>query len=129
MEGEAGNRKEVEDLFGKALPSMPSLPLWSTYLDHIRRYFNITTDKTGTASQVTHAAYEAVLDAVGIDKDSGKLWQDYIQFIKSGAGVVGGSTWQDQQKMDLLPKDLPASHLHSPHKPSRLSGRNTAILR
>jgi cleavage stimulation factor subunit 3 len=53
---------------------------------------------------VNHQAYEAVLDAIGIDKESGKIWQDYIQFIKSGPGIVGGSTWQDQQKMDLLRK-------------------------
>ena len=53
---------------------------------------------------MNHSAYEAVIEAVGIDKDAGKLWQDYIQFIKSGPGVLGGTHWQDQQKMDLLRK-------------------------
>ena len=45
-----------------------------------------------------------MLDAVGIDKDSGNLWQDYIHFIKSGPGIVGQQDWQGQQKMDLLRK-------------------------
>ena len=37
-----------------------------------------------------------------MDKDSGKLWQDYIDFIKTGPGVIGGSDWQDKSKMDAL---------------------------
>ena len=100
-----GNKTGVEQIFNRALKKIPDLALWRTYLDHIRRYYNISQDKSGTtASQINHAAYEAVLDAVGIDKDSGKLWQDYIEFIKSGPGVIGQSDWQAQSKMDLLRK-------------------------
>ena len=83
---------------------IPHLQLWRLYLDHIRRYFNIAVDKSGTASQTNHAAYDAVLDAVGIDKDAGTLWQDFIAFIKSGPGVLGEKDWQSQSKMDLLRK-------------------------
>jgi len=104
LETEAGNRQRVEQMFQKTLGQLVSLPLWSAYLNHIRRYYNITVDKSTKASQVNHAAYEAVLEAVGIDKEAGTLWQDYIQFIKSGPGIVGGTTWQDGQKMDLLRK-------------------------
>ena len=103
-ESESGNRAAVEAIFTRTLEKLPSLPFWVVYLDHIRRYYNISTDKGGSASQITHQAYEAVLKAVGIDKDSGKLWQDYIHFIRSGPGNLGGSNWQDQQKMDLLRK-------------------------
>ena len=81
---------------------MPSLKTWSLYLNHVRRYFNIQVDRTGKASQTVHAAYQAVLDHVGGDPDSGNLWIDYIAFVKSGPGVVGGSSWQDGQKMDVL---------------------------
>jgi cleavage stimulation factor subunit 3 len=104
MENEAQNRAGVEAIFNKTLADLPSLQLWQTYLDHIRRYYNVTTDQSQQASQINHAAYNAVLDAVGIDKDSGKLWQDFLQFIKSTPGAVGGSNWQDQQKMDVLRK-------------------------
>lgn len=41
---------------------------------------------------------------MGMDKDSGNIWTDYVDFIRSGPGTVGGSGWQDQQKMDLLRK-------------------------
>ena len=39
-----------------------------------------------------------------MDKDSGRIWQDFVQFIRNGPGTIGGSGWQDQQKMDLLRK-------------------------
>ncbi|MCJ1394742.1 mRNA 3'-end-processing protein rna14 [Xylographa bjoerkii] len=104
LENEAQNRHGVEAIFGKTLQDNPSLQLWTAYLDHIRRYFSIASDKVGNAGQINHQAYEAVIAAVGIDKDAGKLWQDYIQFIKTSPGVLGGNNWQDQQKMDLLRK-------------------------
>ncbi|MCJ1378086.1 mRNA 3'-end-processing protein rna14 [Xylographa soralifera] len=89
LENEAQNRHGVEAIFGKTLQDSPSLQLWTAYLDHIRRYFSIASDKVGNAGQINHQAYEAVIAAVGIDKD---------------AGVLGGNNWQDQQKMDLLRK-------------------------
>lgn len=104
MENEAQNRNGVETIFSKTLLQIPNLQLWSAYLDHIRRHHNITIDPTGSARKVVHQAYELALNSIGMDKDSGNLWQDFIQFIKSGPGVVGGSNWQDQQKMDVLRK-------------------------
>jgi cleavage stimulation factor subunit 3 len=37
-----------------------------------------------------------------MDKDSGHLWQDYINFLKTGPGTVGGTGWQDGAKVDTL---------------------------
>jgi cleavage stimulation factor subunit 3 len=48
--------------------------------------------------------YEFVLDQIGIDTNSGPVWQGYLEFIKSDAGVIGGNNWQDRQKVDLLRK-------------------------
>ena len=104
LESEANNRAGVEAIFQKTLKDIPHLQLWRTYLDHIQRYFNINLDKSGTASQTVHAAYNAVLEAVGIDKDAGNLWQDFISFIKSGPGVLGQQDWKSQSKMDHLRK-------------------------
>lgn len=104
MENEANNRHGTDTVLGKSLMQVPSLPLWSLYLDHVRRHNNVTTDASGTARQTIHQAYELALRQVGLDKDSGRMWQDYILFIKSGPGIIGGSNWQDQQKMDLLRK-------------------------
>ena len=81
----------------------PNVGLWTKYLDYIRRR-NDLSDSTGQARQVVSQAYEFVIDNIGLDKDSGRIWGDYIQFIKYGPGVVGGNQWQDQQKMDQLRK-------------------------
>jgi cleavage stimulation factor subunit 3 len=64
----------------------------------------MTNDAEGTARKVVMQAYEFVLSNIGMDPQSGKIWQDYIQFIRSSPGTVGGSSWQDQHKMDQLRK-------------------------
>ncbi|KAH7055493.1 hypothetical protein B0J12DRAFT_775839 [Macrophomina phaseolina] len=104
MELQANNFYGVERIFEQSLLQVPHVELWSTYLTYIRRRNNLTTDATGNARQTVSMAYDFVLQNVGMDKDAGQLWQDYIEFIESGPGNVGGSTWQDQQKMDLLRK-------------------------
>jgi len=103
MELSLNNFMPAEAIFGKCLLGNPSVNLWTKYLDYIRRR-NDLNDSTGQARQTVSQAYEFVLDNIGLDKDSGKIWADYIQFIKVGPGTVGGSGWQDQQKMDQLRK-------------------------
>jgi cleavage stimulation factor subunit 3 len=83
---------------------VPNIRLWTTYLDYIRRRNDLTSDVTGQARRTVTQSYEFVIDNIGHDKDSGQIWQDYIQFIKSAPGNIGGSNWQDQQKMDQLRK-------------------------
>ena len=94
----------VEQIFNKVLLQIPHLALWSLYLDYVRRRNNLTTDTTGQARTVLVQAYDTVLQHVGVDKDSGRIWHDYVQFLRAGPGNVGGSNWQDQQKMDQLRK-------------------------
>lgn len=104
MEADLGNMSNVERIFQRILFSLPNLHLWSTYLSHVRRLNDINTDPSGHKRQVVTQAFELVLDHIGMDKDSGYIWQDYIQLLKSKPGNVGGSTWQEQQKMDQLRK-------------------------
>ena len=59
---------------------------------------------SGSCTSAQRHRDEFVLDQVGIDKDSGPIWRDYVGFVKSGPGTAGGSGWQDAQKMDLLRK-------------------------
>lgn len=94
----------VEHVFSKCLLTVPNVELWSSYLDYIRRRNNTTNDPTGKARAVVSQAYEFVLNNIGMDKESGRIWQDHIAFIKSAPGTVGGTTWMDQQKMDTLRK-------------------------
>lgn len=103
MELELENFAAAEALFGKSLTKVVSVPLWLVYLDYVRRRNNLN-DVGSEARTVVSRAYEFVLDNIGIDKESGGIWQDYVQFIRSGPGTIGGSGWQDQQKMDQLRK-------------------------
>ena len=104
MENEAEEKNRMETIFSKSLMQLPNLQLWSLYLDHVRRHHNTTLDPSGKAREIIHQCYELALSQIGLDKEAGRLWQDYVAFIKQGPGILGGSGWQDQQKMDLLRK-------------------------
>ncbi|KAK3951375.1 hypothetical protein QBC32DRAFT_215091 [Pseudoneurospora amorphoporcata] len=93
----------AEAIFGTCLMTTPNVNLWTRYLDYIRRR-NDLNDSSGKARQTVSQAYDFVIENIGLDKDSGKIWAEYIQFIKFGPGTVGGNQWQDQQKMDQLRK-------------------------
>ncbi|KAK3290695.1 uncharacterized protein B0H64DRAFT_54328 [Chaetomium fimeti] len=103
MELDMNNFPEAELIFNKSLMSTLNVNLWTKYLDYIRRR-NDLNDSSGNARQTVSRAYEFVIDNIGLDKDAGRIWAEYIQFIKFGPGTVGGSQWQDQQKMDQLRK-------------------------
>jgi cleavage stimulation factor subunit 3 len=94
----------AENIFGKSLLTVPNVNLWSVYLNYVRRRNDLTNDTTGTARSTISQAYEFVLDNIGIDRDSGTIWQEYLQFIRSAPGQIGGASWQDQQKMDQMRK-------------------------
>jgi cleavage stimulation factor subunit 3 len=104
MELENDNFTAAENIFSRSLMSVLNIQLWSVYLNYIRRRNDLTNDVTGTARATISQAYDFVLASIGVDKDSGKIWQEYIQFIRSAPGQMGGSGWQDQQKMDQLRK-------------------------
>lgn len=94
----------VENIFSRCLMSVQDVELWSLYLDYIRRRNDLTNDPTGKARSIVSQAYDFVLSNVGHDPDSGRIWKDQIAFVKSGPGILGGTGWLDQQKMDNLRK-------------------------
>ncbi|KAL4918544.1 hypothetical protein BDW62DRAFT_181073 [Aspergillus aurantiobrunneus] len=104
MESELNELFRLEQIFNRTLLIIPAVQLWTVYLDYVRRRNPLSTDTSGQARKIISSAYELALQHIGMDKDSGSIWNDYIQFIRSGPGNVGGSGWQDQQKMDLLRK-------------------------
>ncbi|OKL60399.1 mRNA 3'-end-processing protein rna14 [Talaromyces atroroseus] len=104
MESENSELQRLEQIFNRTLLSIPNVQLWNVYLDYIRRRHPLTTDTSGQARRTITSAYDLALAQVGLDRDAASLWTDYIEFIKTGPGVVGGTNWQDQQKMDLLRK-------------------------
>lgn len=102
LEQENDELFRLEQIFNKSLLSVPSVRLWNLYLDYIRRRNDLTTDTTGDARKIVASAYDFALQAIGIDKDAGQIWLDYIKFVRGGPGNLGGTTWQDQQKMDIV---------------------------
>jgi len=101
MELEQSEFTRVETIFGNVLLQLPHRKMWTTYLDYIRRRNSVVTE---AGRQVVSQAFDSVLANIGQDPESGPVWKDYIQFVRSGPGTVGGSSWQDQQKMDTLRK-------------------------
>lgn len=104
MESELNEFFRLEQIFNRTLLTIPNVGLWTVYLDYVRRRNPLTTDTSGQARRTISSAYDLAIQYVGMDKDSGNIWNDYVDFIRSGPGNVGGSGWQDQQKMDLLRK-------------------------
>lgn len=101
METELENFAKVEAIFGRSISNTPSLTIYSSYIDYVRRRYPL---EEGENRKIIVQAYEFVLPQVGIDINAGKLWTDYIEILKSGPGILGGSGWQDMQKMDILRK-------------------------
>ncbi|CAG8601414.1 8169_t:CDS:10 [Paraglomus brasilianum] len=91
----------AEDIFRRCLRPTPSVELWKYYLNYVRR--KTTGDKSSSltpeAREVLTKTYEFVLNHVGLDKDSGNIWSDYLFFLKTGEA---NSTWEESQKMDLM---------------------------
>lgn len=102
MEIESDNFSAAEQIFSKSLLTVPNVRLWSVYLNYIRRVNDLTNDATGNARTTVSQAYDFVLANIGIDRESGNIWQEYIQFLKNVPGQLGGNSWQDGQKMDNL---------------------------
>ncbi|KAK5089991.1 mRNA 3'-end-processing protein rna14 [Lithohypha guttulata] len=99
---EAADRKwHMEQIFKKVLVSVPSVEVFTVYVNYVRRRNNVQTGDTAAYRNINQT-FDFALKFVGTDKDSGNLWQEYISFLKTGAGTVGGTTWQDSQKMDTL---------------------------
>ena len=104
LELEHENMQRVEEIFGVCLTQYPSVDTWNLYLDYLRRIHPLIGDVDGSKRGIISSAFEVILDHVGLDPDAGKLWREYVEFVKSGPGIAGGSGWQDQQKMDMLRK-------------------------
>ncbi|KAG1091487.1 hypothetical protein G6F42_019418 [Rhizopus arrhizus] len=101
LELKYSNFNEVEALFTRCLKTVLSVDLWKFYLGYIRR---INSGESGSsvtpeARAIIEKAYEYVLSNVGIDKDAGPIWADYIYFLKS---AETSNTWEEQRKMDSM---------------------------
>ena len=99
------NFSEVDAIFVRCLRTTLSVDLWKVYLAYTRRVNplppftaeeNSPRDQT---RQVLEDAYEFALKYIGWDRESGPIWQEYIQLIRERE--VRGA-WQEGQRMDQL---------------------------
>ncbi|QNP97942.1 YALIA101S11e00122g1_1 [Yarrowia lipolytica] len=103
LEMDNGEFKRLEQLFGRCLTRLPNLKLWNIYLTYVRRVnvLSSESDKITEARTNIIKAFEFYLDHVGIDRESGNVWFEYLDFIKSKPATT---TWEEQQKNDLTRK-------------------------
>jgi len=104
MELEQDQLSAVEKIFNTSLIQLASVDMWTLYIDYLRRIHPLINDTDGTKRGILFAAFEMAFTHIGIDPDSGRLWREYIDFIKSYPGTVGGTGWQDAQKSDQMRK-------------------------
>ena len=94
--------RAMETLFNRSLLEVLDVQLWSLYINYIRRRNSMQTGDVTRAYTIINESFSFALKTIGMDKDSGGLWQDYINFLKTGPGTVGGAGWQDAAKVDAL---------------------------
>jgi cleavage stimulation factor subunit 3 len=96
----------LQNKLQEALHLIPNLQLWTVYLNFVLRTQDLESDTAANAParKIVMEVYQAVLDQIGIDKDSGSIWQGYIQFIQNSPHNAGGPTLEDQKKLDTLRK-------------------------
>jgi cleavage stimulation factor subunit 3 len=104
MELENNNFAFAEQVLTDNLMTVPNVGLWSAYMNYIRRMNDLTNDATGNARTTVEQAYDFVLNNVGIDRESGRLWQEYIDFLKNTPGQIGAPGWLNEAKSDKLRK-------------------------
>ncbi|KAL1924490.1 uncharacterized protein VTP21DRAFT_4144 [Calcarisporiella thermophila] len=94
--------ERVESIFARCLKTVLSVDLWRYYINYIRRINGAEKGSTGMtpeARTTVDKAYELVINKVGMDREAGSIWSDYLLFIKSGETQ---NTWEEQRKMDKL---------------------------
>lgn len=101
MEQDLDDINRLEQIFRQALVKVQSVPMWTMYLDHVRRRHPVVDNSTA-GRKVLSDAYKYVIDAIGNDPDAGHIWQEYIAFAKTADGSISGAGWQDKQKADAL---------------------------
>lgn len=91
---------KVVELFAKCLPITYDVELCRTYVLYVRRVNDVITGGEKARSTVI-LAFDFAVGKVGTDLDSFELWNDYLDFFKTW---TPGSSWEQQQKNDLIRK-------------------------
>ncbi|KAI9502980.1 mRNA 3'-end-processing protein rna14 [Coemansia spiralis] len=101
LELSRGNKESAESIFNSNLFNVSSIELWKCYLDYVLRS---NMDSQGKITQpecraTVNDCYKLVLENIGIDREAGSIWVDYIMFLNS---AQTHAPYEEQQKMDSL---------------------------
>ena len=67
MEIEQNDTYRLEQIFAQSLWQVPSVELWSMYLDYVRRTQPLVNDQDGRRRDIVAQGFDAVMEQVGID--------------------------------------------------------------
>ncbi|KAJ9632804.1 mRNA 3'-end-processing protein rna14 [Knufia peltigerae] len=101
-EEEHDRLRAMETLFNRSLLEVLDVQLWTLYINYIRRRNSMQSGDVTRSYNIINESFSFALKTIGMDMSSGPLWQDYITFLKSGPGTIGGTGWQDAAKVDTL---------------------------
>lgn len=94
----------VEAIFSRCLRQSTSVDLWRFYITYARRTNAIDPadpERAKAARTVVGKSFDFALAHIGIDRDAGPIWRDYLAFLREG---VTAGQWEEQQRMDALRK-------------------------
>ncbi|KAJ3187558.1 mRNA 3'-end-processing protein rna14 [Irineochytrium annulatum] len=93
----------VDALFNRCLLMVVSVDLWRFYLNYIRKTHaagsTSTPEQVAASRSTISKAFELTLANVGMDKDAGGIWTDYISFVKS---TEAPTQYEEQMRMETL---------------------------
>ncbi|KAJ1725645.1 mRNA 3'-end-processing protein rna14 [Coemansia erecta] len=96
-----GKNASAEAVFNNNLFNVPSLELWQCYLNYVLKSnanaHGVVESHDGRAT-VTDC-YKLVLDNVGLDREAGGIWMDYINFLST---MQTSAPYEEHQKTKLL---------------------------
>ena len=94
----------VEAIFSRCLRQSTSVDLWRFYITYARRTNAIDPadpERAKAARTVVGKSFDFALAHIGIDREAGPIWRDYLAFLREG---VTAGQWEEQQRMDALRK-------------------------
>lgn len=92
--------EKVEKLFVLCTQICKTVELFRLYVSYVRRVNDVITGGEN-ARGIVIQAFDVSLAEVGMDLNSGDLWNDYLDFLKSW---TPGTVWEKQQRTDIIRK-------------------------
>ena len=71
------------------------------YINYIRRQFSRHRDESVRLKTIGQA-FDIGLLNIGLDKDAGFVWQEYIAYLQTTPGTLGATDWESASKTDAI---------------------------